>query len=93
MKLRHPLSGAIYTTRDAGDVEVEARDGRKGIFRHDGAWLRGELRDADAHMLGFICGPAIPRRGVSSPNTESPPHNGVAVPNLNHYPHNGKGKE
>jgi 3-oxoacyl-[acyl-carrier protein] reductase len=67
MKLRHPLSGAIYTLSDdnrageGGDdanvtVLVEAEDGRSGTFNSNGKWIRGSLRSADPHMLGFIAG-------------------------------------
>jgi NAD(P)-dependent dehydrogenase (short-subunit alcohol dehydrogenase family) len=58
MKLRHPLTGSIYTSRDDGTVDVEAPDGRCGRFRRDGHWLEGELREADAHMLGFVASAA-----------------------------------
>ena len=93
MKLRHPLSGAIYTSSDDGDIEVEARDGRKGIFRSDGAWVKGELRDADAHMLGFIRGPAIPRRGRSHSEVAPAPRSVIAAPDLSRNPQLGIGKE
>ena len=55
MKLRHPISNAIYTLRDDGTVLVESADGREGVFQSNGAWKRGELRDADPRLreLGF----------------------------------------
>ena len=40
MKLRHPRTGGIYTARDDGSVEVEDRDGRRGVFQPDGTWLK-----------------------------------------------------
>ena len=42
MKLRHPLSGAVYTKRGDGNVLVEAGD-RSGVFSTDGRWLKGEM--------------------------------------------------
>ena len=83
MKLRHALTGYVYTTLDDGNVEVEAPDGRKGVFRSDGSWVKGELREADAHLLGFIAGPAIDRRGPAGPAATAPETRGVAVPDLN----------
>ncbi len=67
MKLRHALTGSIYQTRDDGTVIVEDSSGRRGVFRHDGAWVSGELRDADPHFLGFIAGPQLPSRRTAEP--------------------------
>ncbi len=84
MKLRHPRTGAIYTTCDDGTVDVEARGGCRGVFQHDGTWVKGDLREADPQLLGFIAGPSITRRGPSGPVSSdlAGPH-GVSVPNLN----------
>ena len=57
--MRHPLSGAIYTLRDDGLVEVE-NNGLKGVFQFDGRYREGELRQADPHMLLWIAGPQLP---------------------------------
>lgn len=86
MKLRHPLTNAIYTSRDDGTVEVEDRDGREGIFQPDGTWLKGELREADAQMLGFVAGPAIVRGGRAGASASETPREstGVSVPDLSH---------
>ena len=69
MKLRHSLTHATYETRDDGTVVVETPDGKSGVFRANGAWVSGELREADPHLLGFIAGPQPPRRG---PTAEPP---------------------
>lgn len=83
MKLRHPLSGAVYSARDDGKVEVEAKDGRRGLFEPDGTWISGELREADAHFAGFIGGPALrPRRDSTAGNGGAPRSTGVSAPNL-----------
>jgi len=52
---RHPLSGAVYDVRDDGLVVVEKNQVR-GVFRHDGTWVEGELRVADPHLCGWIAG-------------------------------------
>ena len=59
MKLRHPVSRAVYEDQGDGSVRVEAADGSVGIFRHDGVWIRGGLRAADPQMLGFVGGPSL----------------------------------
>ena len=100
MKLRHPLSDAIYTLCDDGTVRVEAKDGQQGVFRFDGAWVKGELREADPQLLGFIAGPAqgSPRAGAQVTATSEA--GGVSVPALtndtaktNRRNQNGRRKE
>lgn len=73
MKLRHALTGALYETRDDGTVVVEDRSGRRGVFRHDGTWVSGELRDADPHLLGFIAGPQLASRRAAEAAAEMAP--------------------
>jgi NAD(P)-dependent dehydrogenase (short-subunit alcohol dehydrogenase family) len=80
MKLRHPLTGYIYTSRDDGNVEVADGD-RTGVFRVDGSWLKGQLREADPHMLGFVAGPTVGSRGgAPAPSYAAP--SGVAIPDF-----------
>ena len=62
MKLRHPLTGAIYTKQDDEFVLVEDGD-KSGLFHYDGRWHSGELRDADIHLLCWVGGPTIEQRG------------------------------
>ena len=69
MKLRHPLTLEIYEVRPDGTVRVETPEGVEGIFRDDGEWVRGELREADPHMLGFMAGPQLKRRGPQGAKT------------------------
>jgi len=78
MKLRHPIEGSVYTVRDDGKVEVEASDGRRGVFESDGTWISGVLREADAHFTGFIGGPAL--RSRRSPVASSDETSGYGVP-------------
>ena len=40
MRLRHPTTGATYTLRDDGLVEVE-HEGQTGVFTPGGAWRSG----------------------------------------------------
>jgi hypothetical protein len=57
--LKHPISGAIYTLRDDGLVEVD-NNGKRGLFRYDGRYCSGELRQADPHFLLWLAGPQLP---------------------------------
>jgi hypothetical protein len=57
--LRHPLSGAVYTLREDGLVEVE-NNGLTGVFKYDGRYCSGDLRQADPHMLLWLAGPQLP---------------------------------
>jgi len=57
VKLRQPLTGAIYTKQKNGLVLVEEKDGKQGFFHPDGRWHSGALREADIHMLSWVGGP------------------------------------
>ena len=57
--LKHPMTGATYTLRKDGLVEVE-NNGLTGIFAHNGRYQAGDLRQADPHMLVWIAGPQLP---------------------------------
>lgn len=57
--LRHPLTGAVYTLRADGLVEVE-NNGLKGVFSYDGRYREGDLRQADPHLLLWMAGPQLP---------------------------------
>ena len=57
--LKHPASGALYTLREDGLVDVE-NNGLIGTFSFDGRHQSGTLRQADPHMLVWIAGPQLP---------------------------------
>ena len=48
--LKHPLTGAIYTLRADGLVDVD-NNGLRGVFYFDGRHHSGDLQVADPHML------------------------------------------
>ncbi|MFM1987167.1 MAG: hypothetical protein RJA99_124 [Pseudomonadota bacterium] len=56
-RMRHPVTGAMYTG-EADLVRVED-GGRVGHFRENGAWVRGDLRQADPLMCKWIAGHAF----------------------------------
>ena len=57
--LKHPLTGALYTLREDGLVDVD-NNGLRGVFHCDGRHHSGELRFADPHMLLWLAGPQLP---------------------------------
>jgi hypothetical protein len=57
--LKHPLTGAIYTLRDDGLVDVD-NNGLRGVFDCNGRHHSGALRYADPHMLLWLAGPQLP---------------------------------
>jgi NAD(P)-dependent dehydrogenase (short-subunit alcohol dehydrogenase family) len=75
LKLRHPLSGALYEGCEDGLVKVTDGTG-EGWFRPDGTWVRGALREADLHFVGWVGGPQneLPR---PAPVRRTPPTPGT----------------
>ena len=57
--LKHPMSGATYTLRDDGFVEVD-NNGLKGVCAFNRRYQSGDLRQADPHMLLWMAGPQLP---------------------------------
>ena len=95
MKLRHPLSGALYTLREDGRVQVEL-EGRVGVFQADGRWHSGELRQADLHMLGWVGGPQLGTRDparVAGPVARPAAPALRPPPTLRRAPSNGAGTQ
>ncbi len=54
----HPFTRALYERVDAERVRVTL-DGKSGIFRTDGSWIEGELREADPQLCGWLGGPKL----------------------------------
>ncbi|MGI9621695.1 MAG: hypothetical protein ACR2PK_02565 [Acidimicrobiales bacterium] len=56
--LYHPFTGALYEQHDDGNVLVT--DGEsQGVFRRDGSWVEGEIRECDPQMCNWIAGPIV----------------------------------
>lgn len=53
--LKHALTGGIYELQEDGLIKV-TEDGKEGIFSADGAYLVGDLKHADLHMLVWLGG-------------------------------------
>jgi hypothetical protein len=63
--LRHPFSRALYE-RDEDLVRVTTVAGVAGWFAADGRWVRGELREADPQLCGWVAGPQVAGSRVQS---------------------------
>jgi hypothetical protein len=50
---RHPFTHALYVRQPDGNVLVT--DGAKqGLFRPDGRWISGDLREADPQLCVWV---------------------------------------
>jgi hypothetical protein len=58
-KLKHPLSGALYSLEPDGLVKVE-NNGAVGYFSVLGRHVSGEIRQADPHLVQWLAGPKLP---------------------------------
>jgi hypothetical protein len=65
--LTHPYTKALYEHAGDGLVRVTAADGRTGLFRADGRWVDGELRDADPQLCGWVGGPRVANHRIGAP--------------------------
>ncbi|MDE0062018.1 MAG: hypothetical protein OXP09_05265 [Gammaproteobacteria bacterium] len=63
--IRHPFSGAIYALQEDGNVRISG-DGGEGVFRPDGRWVSGELREADPQMCVWISNQSPPPEQLES---------------------------
>ena len=61
----HPFSRALYEQDGNGNIRVTHK-GREGIFRVDGRWVSGELRECDPQLAGWVGGPQIATHRVAT---------------------------
>jgi len=54
------LSHQTFEELEPGIVRVTNQDGKSGVFRWDGPWIEGEVRDVNINMLVFTGGPDTP---------------------------------
>ena len=53
------MTHQTYEEIGGGLVRVTNRDGKTGVFRWDGPWVEGDVRDANSNMLLFTGGPDV----------------------------------
>lgn len=62
--LYHPFSKALYELD--GDGHILVTDGeRTGVFRADGSWVSGELRECDPQLCNWLSGPQYANHRLS----------------------------
>jgi hypothetical protein len=66
--LVHPFSKALYEQDGNGNVRV-SRDGKVGLFGVDGAWLEGDLFEADPQFCGWVGGPKVAHHRIARGQT------------------------
>ena len=59
MGAHHPFTHALYERDGEGNILVTDTDDRWGLFRADGSWIEGELRECDPQLCGWIAGPQV----------------------------------
>jgi len=80
VKLRHPVTGAIYERLEGGRCRVTETDGRSGVFTDLGRWISGDVRDADLHFINWVAGPQLAASGGAALPGIGAPSGGPAVP-------------
>ena len=56
----HRMTGAVYESDGEGVALVTTKDGKTGRFDDTGAWLGGELREADPLLCLWVAGRQLP---------------------------------
>lgn len=51
----HPFTGALYQQED-GNIRITNGD-KSGLFRVDGSWIEGDLRESDPQLCNWVGGP------------------------------------
>ena len=68
--IKHPFTRALYELQSDGTVRVVDGD-KEGLFKRDGRWISGELREADPQFCGWIAGDRVIRRGFDEKSDHS----------------------
>ena len=63
--IKHPFTRALYELQSDGTVRVVDGD-NEGLFRRDGRWISGELREADPQLCVWISNQPPPPEELES---------------------------
>jgi hypothetical protein len=63
--LKHPFGGALYEQDGQGNILVTQGD-KSGLFKGDGRWISGELRQADPQLCNWVAGPMLGNHRLST---------------------------
>lgn len=50
---QHPFTNAMYELQTDGNVAITAGS-KRGLFRPDGRWISGELRESDPQLCVWV---------------------------------------
>lgn len=60
----HPFTKALYEQDGEGNIKV-TDEGRTGTFTTGGRWIRGDLRECDPQLCGWVGGPQVANHRVA----------------------------
>lgn len=60
----HPFSKALYEQDGEGNIRVTDGD-HTGVFTTRGRWIRGDLRECDPQLCGWVGGPQVANHRVA----------------------------
>ena len=63
--IKHPFTAAIYELQPDGTV-LNTDGDSQGLFKRDGRWISGELREADPQMCVWISNQPPPPEELES---------------------------
>jgi hypothetical protein len=55
--VNHPFTGALYEQDGEGHIKVTKKDGSWGLFKTNGQWVSGDVRECDAQLCNWVGGP------------------------------------
>ena len=67
--LIHAFTKALYVKTEDGNIRVTDGD-VEGLFRRNGSWIEGELRECDPQLCGWVGGPQIENHRVGKVQKE-----------------------
>ena len=62
---KHAFTGALYELNEEGNVVITDGD-LQGVFRPDGRWISGELRQSDPQMCNWVSNVPPPMTAADS---------------------------
>jgi hypothetical protein len=65
----HPFTGALYEQDGHGNIVV-TDGGRTGTFTIKGRWIRGEIRECDPQLCGWVGGPQVANHRLSKQSAD-----------------------
>jgi hypothetical protein len=67
--IEHPFTHHLYEQDGTGLVKVSVGD-RWGLFKSDGRWVEGEIKECDPQLCGWVSGPQYGNHRLVEATTE-----------------------